>query len=441
MTFVKPFCGTRYNPKKVSDPSDTASWPYDTVTESDQDLFYKRHEYNVIRLIKAKISPLDSGTDNQYTRAAADLAHWMDSGILVTDPAPAFYYYRLGYSLPDGTTHLRKGFIGLMRLHDYSEKKVLPHESSTPGPIRDRVDLIQATGANLSPIFATYNDPDRSVLSLMAGSLPTDPIIKSEFVDGTEQTIWRITEPEICDAISKAMSHREVMIADGHHRYEAALRFRDVARQQFPDAGPDAPFEYILTYFSPTEDGGISILPTHRAVFGLKDFSTDRFLLKLSKSFYIKEVPFDSASPQQALAGALEEAALLDEKDETFIMALAQADSLYLLNFKKDAVNKSYSSDTPQKVRSLDVMILQKIIFEKILRIDQEESGQGVRVDYFSDEKETFERIEQGAQLIFLLNPTRLETLWTIAQAGELLPAKSTYFYPKVPAGFVFHKF
>ena len=441
MTFVKPFCGTRYNPKTIPEPSEVIAWPYDCISEADQDAYYKQHEYNVIRLIKAKTSPMDSGTDNQFTRACADLRHWYESGILVTDPAPSFYYYRVGYELPDGTSMLRKGFFGLLRLSDNDRGAVLAHENHDPGPVADRLGLMKATGANLSPVFVTYSDPDRNVLSLMAGSLPVDPIIKTTDFGQIEQTIWRISDPVACEAIGKAMQDRKVMIADGHHRYRAALAFRDLARKQQPDAGPDAPFEYILAYFSPMEDGGGTILPTHRAVSGLPHFSTDRFLLKLSKSFYIKEVPLDQPDPEQALAGALEESAKLDEKDETFIMGLRHADSLFLLNFKKDAAKTSYPRGVPQTVRSLDVAILQKVIFEKLLGIDPGQPPADVTVDYFSDEAQTFSRLKDGAQLVFLMNPTRMDTLWTCALAGLIMPRKSTYFYPKVPAGLVFHMF
>ena len=438
MSFVKPFCGTRYNPKKITNPADVASWPHDCITPEGQDEFYRQNEYNIIRLIKAKISPMDSGTDNIYTRASADLLHWLDSGVLVTDPAPAFYYYRIGYTNADGATLLRKGFIGLMRLDD---DKVLPHEKISQSSLNDRLALSKATGANLTPIFTTYQDPNRSVLSLMAGSLPSDPIIKTIFIDNTEHAIWRITDENICDEISKAMEQRKVMIADGHHRYAAALKFRDIAREKFPDAGPDAPFEYILTYFSPSEDEGITILPTHRAVTGLKNISIDDILMKLSKTFYIKEHPIDSESPEKSLADAIAEADELNEKDETFIMGINGADSLFLLNFKKDQAKSSYPTDVPPTVRSLDVSILQQVIFENVLGIETSNSAQSTEVSFFCDAKEIYQRMADGAQLVFIMNPTRMETLWTVAKAGRLLPTKSSYFYPKVLAGFVLHKF
>ena len=443
MTFVKPFCGTRYNPKKISEPTDVASWPYDCLTEAERDDFYKRNEYNIIRLIKAKPSPLDSGTDNQFTRAAGDLTHWLENGVLVTDSAPAFYYYRLGYTRADGSQYMRKGFIGLMKISDYDEMKVLPHEKHDPVPVKNRLSLIRSTGANLSPIFATYRDPNRSVISLMVGSLPSEPIIKTSFIDGTEHSIWRITNEEICSSISRTMSERKIMIADGHHRYEAALQFRNLARKNFPNAGPDAPFEYILTYFSPAEDEGITILPTHRAVSGLKNFSTNEFMLKLSKTFYIKEVPIDKQQPDQALKDAMGEAAQLNENanDETFVMGLTGSDSLYLLNFKKDQVNKYYPANVPEKVRSLDVSILQQVVFKNILGIDPATPDPEINIDFFCREDEMFDRLKDGAQFVILLNPTRMETLWTIAEARRLLPTKSSYFFPKVLAGFVLHKF
>ncbi len=438
MTFVMPFCGTRYNLKKIKNAADVAAWPYDCITPKDQDDFYKQSEHNVIRLIKAKTSSMDSGTDNVYTRAAADLIHWLDSGVLVTDPAPAFYYYRMAYTNSDGASLLRKGFIGLMRLND---KKVLPHEMTSREPLLDRLNLFKSTGANLSPIFATYQDPNRSALSLMAGSLPLDPIIKTTFIDDSQHAIWRITDEKICAQISKAMENREVMIADGHHRYAAAVKFRDIARKKFPDAGPLAPFEYILTYFSPSEDQGINILPSHRAVKGLKDFSRDGILLKLSKAFYIKEHPIDPDSPAKSLEEAVNEARELNKKDETFIMGVKGADSLFLLNFKKDQAKSSYPSEVPPMVRSLDVSILQQVIFENILGVFKAGAENLVQVDLFCDTDEVYRRMEQGAQLVFLMNPTRMETLWTIARAGRLLPTKSSYFHPKVPAGFVLHKF
>lgn len=440
MAEVKPFCGARYNPKKIEDPADVACLPYDCINDINQDEYYKASEYNIIRLVKAKTSPMDSGTDNVYTRAAADLNHWLESGILVKDPTPAFYYYRMSYTGPDGTPLLRKGFIGLLKIEDTEPAYVLPHEQHSREPLEDRFNLYTTTGANLSPIFATYKDEDRNVISLLAGSLPSDPIIKTSFSDGTEHSIWRITDPEICSAITKTMADKKVMIADGHHRYMAALKCRDSAREKFPDQGPEAPFEYVLTYLSPADDEGITILPTHRAVYGLKNFSVDDILLKLSKAFYIKEHPIDPDDKAGSFEEAISEAEELNKKDETFVMAVAGAESLYLLNFKKDQAKSSYPRDVPHTVRTLDVSILQQIIFENVLGI-KEGKKSSAGIEFFSDETQAAERLENGAQLVFLMNPTRMETLWTLAETGRLLPVKSSCFYPKVLAGFVLHKF
>jgi uncharacterized protein (DUF1015 family) len=231
------------------------------------------------------------------------------------------------------------------------------------------------------------------------------------------------------------------MIADGHHRYAAALEFRDIARENFPNAGPDAPFEYILTYFSPTDDEGITILPTHRSVSGLKNFSFDQLLLKLSKTFYIKEHPIQADAPLESLASALSEASELNENDETFVMGIAGGDSLYLLNFKKDQADSSYPKDVPIPVRTLDVTILQQIIFTKFLGIDPEGADAETSIEFFCDASEIFDRLSGDTQIVFLMNPTRMETLWTLAQAKRLLPTKSSYFFPKVLVGFVLHKF
>jgi uncharacterized protein (DUF1015 family) len=441
MSFVKPFCGTRYNPNRVPDPSEVAVLPYDCISDQVQDDYYRRHEYNAIRLIKAKTSTMDSGTDNQYTRATADFIHWHEDGVLVTDPSPAFYYYRLAYTTPDGATMLRKGFVGLMRIDEEGPDRVLPHEQVDSEPMADRLSLIKSTGANLSPIFVTYPDPDRKVLSLMAGALPEDPIIKMTYADGTDHSIWRITEPDILASISSAMENSKVMIADGHHRYAAAKEFRKMGRKRFPDAGPEAPFEYVLTYFSPMDEDGLSIQPTHRAVYGLSGFSTDEILLKLSKAFYIKEVQIDREDPSRSLAKSLETAREQNQEQESFVLAISGADDLFLLNFKKDAAKTAFSADVPEAVRSNDVAILQKIIFERVLRADPAYPGNGVRVEYFTDRNELFGRLESGAQLVFLLNPTRLKSLWAYANAGQLLPTKSTYFFPKVLAGLLIHKF
>ena len=198
-----------------------------------------------------------------------------------------------------------------------------------------------------------------------------------------------------------------------------------------------------MTYFSPAEDEGTTILPTHRAVSGLKNFSTNDFLLKLSKTFYIKEVPIDPAQPGQSLRSSVAEAAQLNEdaNDETFIMGLTGSDSLFLLNFKKDQVNKYYPANVPEQVRTLDVSILQQVVFKNILRINLASPDPKVDIDFFCQESEMFSRLQNGAQFVILLNPTRMDTLWTIAENRRLLPTKSSYFFPKVLAGFVLYKF
>ena len=418
-----PLRGLCYSPKYAG-PAVYAP-PYDVISQDQQRRYLARSPYNIVRLILGP-SPDDQGW---HAEAAATLEAWASQGVLVRDPTPRFYGYRQHFTLPDGHRHVRTGCIGRMRLCAWREG-VYRHEHTRTGPRIDRLRLTRATRMNLSPIFGLYYDPSGELARWLEP--PAQPALDFQDEEGVRQIVWPIEDAGTIARIVQGMSNREVVIADGHHRYETALAYQAERRAAEGDPAQLRPYDYALIYLTASEDPGLCILPSHRVVAGGPTIQSRRLLPALERDFDLLPLR-DSRSLSEPVAEAARGTVAIG-------LCLREAGSWVLrlkdLGIARRAAKACGSDDLAE----LGVCVLQNLILEPHLGISPEVLATTERVSYTIHETEARERVRSGkAQAAFILNPTTVEQVWQAAQRGMTLPQKSTYFYPKLLTGLVFN--
>ncbi|MBI2877452.1 MAG: DUF1015 domain-containing protein [Candidatus Tectomicrobia bacterium] len=455
MAIVLPFQGTLYQMEAVGDIDQVVAPPYDVISPQEQELYYQRSPFNIIRLILGTPSAGDRETCNRYTRAADYLRSWVQQGVLRVDPDPAFYLYRQIYTL-EGERRVRRGFIGRIRLEDYDQGAVLPHEKTLPAPKADRLALLRACRANLSPIFGLYSDPAREVSSLMQevearGEEPPGSGVELRFQlkddRGVEHTLWSLSQKERVEEMAAAMRARQILIADGHHRYETALEYRREMRRLLPASSGEEPFDYTMIYLANLDDEGISILSTHRLVRHLPDRGPDSLsslLERVEEHFRVESLPLTPGTGEEVRqACALLEAIVPTGGAGLHLFGLyAGGDCFYRLILKGEALPPALLREgIPEVWRTLDVVILHRLLLEQGVGLTPEEI-QGQCLGYTQDAAQAIRSVRSGAyQLAFLVNPTRIEEVRRVATSGARMPEKSTYFYPKLLSGLVLRQF
>jgi uncharacterized protein (DUF1015 family) len=420
MAKIEPFLGIHYNPEIVEDISKVICPPYDIITPPEQEAFYQKHPYNIIRLILGKDFSSDTDNDNKYTRSAGYVEDWLRRRVLMQDKEPGIYFYEQAFVL-EGKKERRWGFIGLMRLDEEGEKKsVYPHEHTHTAPKEDRLKLIKCVEANLSPIFTIFSDVEGEIKGIFEDARRSAPIFDIIDNAGIENRLWKISEKPLIDKIRGFFSQKEVFIADGHHRYEVAKSFRDHKREtdqlHFKES-----YNYIMTFFTPLEDAGLCILPTHRLLKGVR-FNPDDF----SECFSLKVM-----SSCDALVSEMRQ-----KEKEVGIFGLYREKKFYLLKLDDKRGCNRFIQEGPKEYRNLDVVILHKVIFENFLKVQLNQ------IHYEVDLGRAVAGVDRGDfDTLFLLNPTKVEQIRSIALGGEVMPQKSTYFYPKLSSGLLIHKF
>ncbi|MBI1987708.1 MAG: DUF1015 domain-containing protein [Nitrospinae bacterium] len=448
MAIVIPFKGTLYNSEVVGDMKGVVAPPYDVISPKEQELYHQRSPYNIIRLILGQIYPGDHANCNRYTRAAELLSSWLQRGVLRADTHPSFYLYRQTYSL-EGRRRVRRGFIGLIRLEEYGKGDVLPHEKTLPAPKADRLALMRSCRANLSPIFGLYSDPAQEVNALLQEVEARQvPRFQVEDDQGVEHALWALSHKEVAEKVSSAMRDCQVLIADGHHRYETALEYQREMRGILPSCSGEESFNYTMIYLANLDDDeGISILPTHRLVRRIPDQgpkSLPSLLERIGEHFQVEQLPLDPAGEDEAgWARAMLETMAQKGRGARHAFGLyAGEDRAYQLTLKGEALPPVFlRGGIPEVWRSLDVVILHLLLLEGALGLTPEEI-QGECLGYTQDAAQAIRSVRsEGYSLAFLLNPTRIEEVRRVATAGHRMPEKSTYFYPKLLSGLVIHKF
>ena len=407
MAKIYPFRSLRYATDKAP-LEKVVTQPYDKISPEMQDRYYATHPNNIVRIIFGKSDSTDSSENNVYTRAAAYLKEWRSNGILQQLPEPAIFLYFQKFTVPDQKeSRTRKGFVALGQLEDYANKVVFPHERTLTGPKKDRLELLRHTRTQFEQIFMLYEDPEQRVDHVMDEISRRNPDIHIRDEYGVEHSMWIVTDHEKIRFIQGQMENKRLIIADGHHRYETALAYREEMKGE---KGSD---RMPMTFFNMSSPG-LTILPTHRVLTNLPGFDGKNFLNRAADLFDLTEAPTSS----RITIGAFADGRL------TFLRLKGGLDLNALL------------PDLSEKQRSLDVVILHRLLLEKCLGITEEAVKKESHITYFRERDAALKAVREGkAQIAFLLNPTRLDQLRDIAFEGNVMPQKSTDFYPKVLSG------
>ena len=427
-----PFKGIRYNAASIGDVARVVAPPYDVISPYQRDEFCASHPNNVVHLELGKDQPGDDDRDNRYTRAGKVFFQWAAAGALAEDAAPAFYIYDQEFAL-GAKTLTRRAFFAALRLEPFGNR-VLPHEETMPGPRADRLRLITACPVNLSPIFGLYRDPGDAVARLLAAALPAQPDFSFTDFAGVRQTLWKVQRPPLLNQLSELMETKRIYIADGHHRYETALKYRDIATEAQGKLDPADPRNFVMTACVSIADPGLVVLPAHRVIGGVPGFDARKLLAGLAAHFTVKAIP---APKRGSAVDAL--LAKMDGNEHTF--GLYSGGKAWMLSLKDPAQADANPAPRGPAWRRLDVSLLVWLILEQGLGLTHDDLANPERVKYVKDPAEAAQHADSGQyQLVCYLNPTRVEQLEAVAQAGDRMPPKSTYFYPKLLTGLVMRR-
>lgn len=433
---VGPFKAFRFDAGVVGNVGDCIAPPYDVINDAQQEQLYKKSRHNLVRIIKGKTKPSDNSENNQYTRAADYLARWIEDGALKQDSAEAIYAYVQDFEVA-GTRYQRSSFIALAKLEDFGDI-VKPHEQVLHKPMVDRLSLKRATSADFGLVFMLYDDEKKLADGIIEQAAWQPPLI--EFVDEQDvrHRIFAITGKQDIEQIVKMMSDKSCIIADGHHRYTTGLTYSK------ENSNPAA--KYQMLAFSNMHQDGLIVLATHRLVGNLENFSMKKLIEQLGEKFRITKFEFSSAqTKQQAEQDMLERMRAEHDKDESAFGIYGHDNAFYVAVLKDKRRMDSIVPDMSPAWKTLDVSILHKLILEELLGIDQERLAEGENLQYVKDTPnaiaDSITQVDAGQkQAAFFMNPIKMQQLKMVTEAGERMPQKSTYFYPKVYTGLTINK-
>jgi len=436
MADIKPFKGILYNPRLIADMTDVVSPPYDVIPDHQQQAYYDRHPNNIIRLILEKIHPSDTKSENRYTRAADNFNRWMSDKILCKDPVPALYLTALDFSV-QGKSSTRFGLIALAKIESFDSGVVLPHERTFSQVKSERLELIKTCHANFSQIFALYSDHN-SILDTLISSIDFDhPDMDLTDNQNHRHRLWRITDPTIHHFISEAFRDKSLFIADGHHRYETALNYRNLTAENCPNFTADHPANYVMMYLTGMEDPGLVILPAHRMIRNISDSALISFIQKASDYFDIDTIPMRDTAPRKARRKMMADLSA-GRSQHAIGVCIKNDPNGYLMTLKPDVMQQLFADDIPPSMMALDVTVLTRLVLMQLLGFDQSDLDNETLFSYSSDEEDAFEAaLTGGCDICFILNPTPISQVRRIAEERLTMPRKSTYFYPKVLTGLV----
>jgi uncharacterized protein (DUF1015 family) len=433
---VKPFKAFRYDKAKVGDAGRCIAPPYDVISDKQREELYGKSEYNIVRVIRGKTEASDSEAENQYTRAAKYLNEWIASGVLKQDTKDAIYGYVQNFRI-GARAFERVSFVSLAKLEEFG-KVVRPHEQILKAPTIDRLNLKRATKAKFGLVFMLYKDQTLTAEGIIEEYMSGQPLI--DFADEQEvrHRLFAVTDAGDIDAIVRMMSDKSCIIADGHHRYTTGLMYSKETDN------PNARFQMLA--FCNTCHEGLVVLATHRLVSNLDGFSVEGLIEGLKASFEITAHSFDGEGQKhQAKHDALEQMGGEMANNRSAFVMYAGGKAFYSVVLKDRSAMDSAAADMSKPWRSLDVAVLHKLILERLLGIDAEKLAEGTHVEYVKDAEnvidESIERVDAGEkQAAFFMNPPKIEQIESVADEGERMPQKSTYFYPKVFTGLTINK-
>jgi uncharacterized protein (DUF1015 family) len=398
--------------------------PYDVISPDQQNGYYAKDPFNVIRLILGR-------EEDRYSAAAQTYDQWQKENILSRDPQPALYPLVQTFKGLNGSSIQRKGFIALCHLEEFEKKIVLPHEKTLSKAKEDRFKLFKATKSNFSQVFTLYSDPGKKIDTFVTTFHSLKPAIDVEF-EGVRNQLWTITDPAVITSIAAEMEPKQVLIADGHHRYETGLAYRDLMRSQNPNHTGKELYNYIMMFFTNLDDEGLVIFPTHRVMHSLPQYDGSALAAKLQEHFDLQIYP-----TEQMMMEAL------GRHDRFAYGFVSNHSSKFFTATLKDAsmLRTLVKDELPEVVRNLDVVLLHNHIIRGLLGVSQEAQEKKLNIHYIQNVHECVEEVAGGAsQVAFFVNPTKIEQVREVSKSGNTMPQKSTFFYPKLISGLVFNK-
>jgi uncharacterized protein (DUF1015 family) len=412
MAEIQPLRALRYDLDRTGGLQPVVAPPYDVIDAAQRAELEARSPYNAVRI------DLPEGGEDRYERAAEQLQSWRQEGVIVQDDKPALWTLAQDYTGPDGRHRTRRGFFARVRIEDYGPGKVRPHERTHPGPKEDRLRLTRATRANLSPIFSLYSDPAGTAEQALASS---QPIAQTTDADGTVNHLGRVEDEAAIASVTEALAGTELLIADGHHRYETARVYAE-------EIGGEGPHRYVLMCLVSLQDPGLTVFPTHRLVRGLTSEQHEALATTLRRDFEIEPL-----ADKAQLAPAAGDTVRIGYIDSHFKRP-------YMLTLKDQAIADAALADHAEPYRRLDTAVLEALILKGTLGMSDEDIDELNGLGYARDFDQALELIEDASyDAAFFMAPTPIERVHEVAAAGESMPPKSTYFVPKVGTGLLFN--
>jgi uncharacterized protein (DUF1015 family) len=423
MAKVEPFRAVIYNQEEVKNLSSVVCPPYDVISPAQQQYYHDLDPHNFIKILFGQ----DIRGENKYARAAMLFKDWQKKNILVHDDGSAVYFYSQQYNLK-GEKKTRLGFIARLYLEN-KKSTIYTHEHTRMAPKEDRLKLLREVKANLSPIFVVFPDKKRVINHIFQKHIPgKKPFMDLVDTEKVAHKIWRLDSPDILDAIRLKMQNESIFIADGHHRYEVACAYKEEMSKKLGASNPETGYNYIMAYFTNTDSNGLTILPIHRLVKFASKPDTDKFISGIKEYFDVEEVKDKTKFFFLMQKGARGE----------HLLGMYSGKKYLLLRLKNIKILDKLINDKPLEFRSLDVSILNHIILKKILGLDLENKD---NITFSPDAEDLIKKVDSDdSNIAFFLNPVKVQQIISVALTGENMPAKSTYFYPKVLSGLVINK-
>ncbi|MFW5945510.1 MAG: DUF1015 domain-containing protein [Candidatus Natronoplasma sp.] len=415
MVELKPFEGIQYNKEKVEDMDEVITQPYDKISDDMQEKYYQKSEYSYCKLILPK-------EENRYEIAAERLQKWIEEKVLQKEDKPGIYVYYQDYEVL-GEKFTRKGFVSAVKLHPFEEEVVLPHEETHKGPKIDRLNMLRATEKNLEAGFMLYSDEDETTIELFDEISKEEPLYEGTDDLGVHSRVWKIKDEETIKKVQEVLKDEQIVIADGHHRYETAVNYRNEMREKNPDYQDNEAFNWRMTYMVPVEDPGLNVLPGHRLL--LKEKVEEEHIEELKKYFDVKEVSEG------------DEETFLKENDDISSFVLYDEDRILGLRLKsQEKIEQFMSDEYSEDYKKLDVVVLRDVIFEGIMELHELHIDDDISYERWAED--SIEKVDKDEGTVaFLVNATKPEEVLNVAKNGERMPQKSTDFYPKINSGFM----
>jgi uncharacterized protein (DUF1015 family) len=417
MADVQPLRALRYDPAVAGPLADLVAPPYDVIDAGQRAELIARSPYNVVALDLPQAGP---GGGDQYAAAGELLESWQLQGALTREREPAIWAHTQDYTGPDGARRTRSGFFCRVRIEDYGAGRVRPHERTHPGPKEDRLRLTRATRTNISPIFSLYSDPEQSAWRALEPATAQEPWGEVSDGDGTVHRLWRVSDPAAIAAVQAATAQAELLIADGHHRYETMQAYAE-------EVGGEGEHRYMLMCLVALQDPGLTVFPTHRLVRGLDDARRERLRAALERDFEIAEVDEQEIAPPPG-GGPLQLGYIDGHHGRPLRLTL-----------KDQAIADAALAEHAQAYRELDTGVLEALVLKGALGLSDEDIAHFNGMFYARDTAEALAMVRSGEyEAAFLMRPTPVEQVQAVAAAGENMPPKSTFFYPKLLTGLLF---